>query len=90
MFTFDGDVDDPAIWAPLPEMEDNGWHDMKVVVNAPRVTVTIDGVDFIDACSVGTPVFPSYVGFTAGTRRCHQPSSHRSLTVTETVCPVAE
>ena len=26
MFTFDGDVDDPAAWIVLPEMEDNGWH----------------------------------------------------------------
>ena len=90
MFTFDGDVDDPAIWAPLPEMEDNGWHDMKVVVNAPRVTVTIDGVDYIDAELGGHFAFPSYVGFTAGTGGATNRHLIDSLTVTETVCPVAE
>ena len=90
MFTFDGDVDDPAIWAPLPEMEDNGWHTMRVVVNAPRVTVSIDGIDYINAELNGHFAFPSYVGFTAGTGGATNRHLIDSLTVTETVCPVAE
>ena len=30
-------------------MEDNGWHTMRVVVNAPKVTVSIDGIEYINA-----------------------------------------
>lgn len=66
-FTFDGDVDGPAAWAALPEMEDTGWHRMVVRVLAPRVTVTVDGVTYIDQDVSGTFAFPAYVGFTAGT-----------------------
>lgn len=67
MFTFDGDVDDPAAWAVLPEIEDTGWHTMRVEVVAPRVRVTIDGVTYIDQDLSGHFTFPAYVGFTAGT-----------------------
>ncbi len=67
MFTFDGDVDDPAAWAALPEMEDSGWHTMEVEVQAPHVRVTIDGTAYIDQDLSGHFGFPAYVGFTAGT-----------------------
>ncbi len=87
MFTFDGDVDDPAIWAPLPEMEDTGWHDMVVEVAAPHVTVTIDGVVYIDAdVSGGSFAFDAFVGFTAGTGGETNDHIIDSLTVTEYVC----
>ena len=33
-FTFDGDVDAYKAWAPLPEMEDTGWHYVEVSVVA--------------------------------------------------------
>lgn len=65
-FMFDGDVDDPALWATLPEMEDSGWHRMEVYVSAPHVTVRIDGTTYLDG-DVGGFSFPAYVGFTAGT-----------------------
>lgn len=65
-FMFDGDVDDPALWATLPEMEDTGWHRMEVAVSAPHVRVSIDGVVYLDG-DVGGFSFPAYVGFTAGT-----------------------
>ena len=90
MFTFDGDVDDPAVWANLPEMEDNGWHSMRVVVNAPRVVVSIDGVEYINTELSGHFAFPAYVGFTAGTGGATNRHLIDSLTVTETVCPTAE
>jgi hypothetical protein len=66
-FTFDGDVDGYRAYAELPEMEDTGWHHMVVRVLAPHVTVSIDGVDYIDQDIPGYYTFPAYVGFTAGT-----------------------
>lgn len=87
MFTFDGDVDDPAVWAPLPEMEDTGWHQMVVDVAAPRVTVSIDGVTYIDQdVSGGSFAFDAYVGFTAGTGGSTNEHLIDSLEVTEYVC----
>ncbi len=66
-FTFDGDVDAPKAWAPLPEMEDSGWHQMQVSVVAPHVIVAIDGTTYIDQDIDGAWAFSGYVGFTAGT-----------------------
>lgn len=87
MFTFDGDVDDPAVWAELPEMEDTGWHQMVVDVSAPRVTVTIDGTVYIDQDVTGGGfAFDAYVGFTAGTGGLTNEHLIDSLEVTEYVC----
>lgn len=87
MFTFDGDVDDPAAWAPLPEMEDTGWHEMVVDVSAPRVRVSIDGTTYIDQdVSGGSFAFDAYVGFTAGTGGQTNEHLIDSLEVTEYVC----
>lgn len=66
-FTFDGDVDNPAAWAALPELEVDAWHDMSVEVRAPRVRVTLDGTAWIDQDIAGYYAFPAYVGFTAST-----------------------
>ena len=85
-FTFDGDVDDPAAWASLPEMEDTGWHVMEVEVLAPHVRVAIDGVDYIDTDLTGHFDFPAHVGFTAGTGDSHNRHLIRSLEVTEYTC----
>ena len=85
-FTFDGDVDDPAIWAALPEMEDTGWHQMSVQVVAPHVTVSIDGVAYIDADLSGNFAFPAYVGFTAGTGGETNYHLIDALQVTEYTC----
>jgi hypothetical protein len=86
MFTFDGDLDDPAAWAALPEMEDTGWHTMKVDVAEPHVTVSIDGTVYIDDDLPGLFNFPAYVGFTAGTGQLTNTHLIDSLQVTETVC----
>jgi len=86
MFTFDGDVDQPAAWAVLPEMEDTGWHTMKVEVAAPHVKVQIDGVTYIDANLSGNFSFPAYVGFTAGKGSLTNRHLIDSLQVTENIC----
>lgn len=66
-FHFDGDVAGYEAWAELPEMEDGSWHDMTVEVAAPRVTISIDGVPYIDEDIEGHYDFPAEVGFTAST-----------------------
>ena len=86
MLTFDGDVDDPAVWVELPEMEDNGWHSMRVLVQEPRVLVEIDNVAYIDQDVSGYFNFPAYIGFTAGTGGATNNHLIDSLTVTETLC----
>ena len=86
MFTFDGDVDDPAAWAALPEMEDTGWHTLEVVVEDPWVSVSIDEVVYIDQELTGYFDFPAYVGFTAGTGGATNYHWIESLEVTDFVC----
>lgn len=86
MFTFDGDVDDPIAWAPLPEMEDTGWHLMEVEVGGGRVQVWIDGAVYIDASVTGFSPFPGYVGFTAGTGGLTNRHLIDSLEVTAHTC----
>jgi hypothetical protein len=86
MFTFDGDVDDPAAWAALPPMKDTGWHTMEVEVSAPHVKVSIDGTVYIDQELSGHFAFPAYVGFTAGTGGATNRHLIDSLEVTGEVC----
>lgn len=85
-FTFDGDVDAYKAWAPLPEMEDTGWHYVEVSVVAPHVTVAVDGIVYIDQDIPGNYSFSAYVGFTAGTGG--ETNEHRidELTVTDYSC----
>jgi hypothetical protein len=82
-FTFDGQVATPAIWKPLPEMEDNGWHHADVVVEAPRVWVLIDGAPVVDAVLDGDFDFSGFVGFTAGTGGYTNAHRIRGLAVSE-------
>jgi len=86
MFTFDGDVDDPEVWAELPEMEDTGWHQMRVLVQEPRVQVEIDGVTYIDQDIPGFFNFDAYVGFTAGTGGQTNQHLIDALVVTNQIC----
>ncbi|MCB9760558.1 MAG: hypothetical protein H6739_12020 [Alphaproteobacteria bacterium] len=86
MFTFDGDVDDPAFWTELPPMESNGWHTMEVVVNAPRVTVTVDAAVVMDQELSGHFQFPAYIGFTAGTGSLTNRHLIQALEVIEFAC----
>jgi hypothetical protein len=86
MFTFDGDVDDPAAWAVLPEMEDTGWHTMAVRVQQPHVQVSIDGVTYIDQEILGFYDFDAYIGFTAGTGDYTNRHLIKDLVVQEKLC----
>ena len=85
-FYFDGDLLNMAHWAVLPEMEDTGWHTMSVLVEAPHLTVQIDGETYMDLDLDGHFDFPAYVGFTAGTGG--QTNAHLidALTVSESTC----
>jgi len=85
-FSFDGNVGNPAVWAVLPEMEDTGWHTMEVLVMAPRVTIAIDGVVYIDQELTGNFSFPAYVGFTASTGGMTNEHLVDSLEVETTLC----
>ncbi len=85
-FSFDGNVGNQAAWAVLPEMEDTGWHTMEVTVLAPRVTITIDGVVYIDQDLTGNFSFPAYVGFTASTGGMTNEHLIDSLEVESTIC----
>lgn len=86
MFTFDGDVDDPAAWVVLPEMEDTGWHMMSVRVQQPYVQVSIDGVLYIDQEIPGFYDFDSYIGFTAGTGDFTNRHLIKDLVLRERLC----
>jgi hypothetical protein len=85
-FSFDGQYDTPQAWANLPEMEDDQWHTMRVLVNAPHVIIEIDGVTYIDQDIPGHYSFMSYVGFTAGTGSLTNYHLIDALTVTEMIC----
>lgn len=85
-FMFDGDPGAVEAWAALPEMEDTGWHTMEITVAAPRVTVSIDGVVYIDQDIPGSYAFPAFVGFSAATGGQTNLHLIDALTVTEFVC----
>lgn len=85
-FHFDGDVAGYEAFAALPEMEDDAWHDMTIQVVAPRVTITIDGVVYIDEDIEGHYDFPAEVGFTAATGGETNYHRIRGLAVIEDVC----
>ena len=85
-FHFDGSLYSPSAWAALPDMEDGSWHTMSVSVLAPRVTISIDGVGYIDQDITGTFNFPAYVGFTAATGAATNFHLIDALEVTKYVC----
>ena len=85
-FMFDGDVDGAVHWASLPEIEDTGWHNMRVVVTDPHVLVEIDGMVYMDQDVSGNFNFPAYIGFTAGTGGATNRHLIDSLVVTESIC----
>ena len=84
MFSFSDSNE--TLWAPLPEMEDTGWHKMTVVVSAPHVYVAIDDVAYIDDDISGNFDFNAYVGFTAATGGATNNHLIESLMVTSYVC----
>ncbi len=83
---FDGNVNSPAVWATLPEMEDGNWHRMSVSVSGSWMTVSIDGVVYIDQDVPQVTSFPAYVGFTAATGSVTNYHLIDALEVEEFVC----
>lgn len=89
-FHFDGDVAGYETYAELPDMEDGAWHDMTIEVVAPRVTITVDGVTYIDEDIEGYYAFPAEVGFTAATGGETNYHLIDSLSVIEDSCARSE
>jgi len=85
-FVMDGQVDRPEAWVAAPELEDTGWHFMRVVVNAPNVQVFVDGKQYLDIYVAGNFAFDGWVGFTAGTGDITNNHLIYDLTVTESRC----
>lgn len=85
-FSFDGAFHAPQMWAAVPDMEDGQWHEMSVRVQAPHVTVTLDGVVYIDHDFAGYYDFPAHVGFTAATGSATNFHLIDALEVTQLVC----
>ncbi len=86
-FVFDGQIAAPAAWAPVLELEDSGWHVVEVLVQAPRVTVSIDGAIYIDEELEGAFDFPAHIGFTGATGGETNRHLVRGLEIVDIVCP---
>lgn len=84
--TFDGDLDTVAAWAELSDVEDTGWHLLEVSLDAPAVTVALDGVVLIDTELSGFVPMLAYVGFTAATGVDTNRHGIRGLEVTGDQC----
>ena len=85
-FHLDGNVQTPLLWAALPEMEDNAWHEMSVSVTGTTVVVDVDGVNYINGTVSGITAFPAYVGFSASTGALTNSHLIDALEVTRSVC----
>jgi hypothetical protein len=84
--TFDGDLDTVAAWAELSDVEDTGWHLLEVSVDAPLVTVAVDGAVLIDTELPDFVPMLAYVGFTAATGVDTNRHGIRGLEVTGDQC----
>ena len=84
--SFDGVPQAPVAEATTPDLEDGRWHTMEVVVAAPRVRVSIDGVTYIDQEVSGNFSFPAHVGFIGSTGGATNKHLIRALRVTNYVC----
>lgn len=82
----DGNLSAPITWATLPEMEDGNWHQMEVNVSGSHMTVSVDGVTYIDDRFSQLTSFPAYVGFTAATGGSTNFHLVDALQVEEFVC----
>ena len=72
--------------AAIPEVEDGAWHEMQVDVEGQNVTVSIDGVMYIDETVTALVPFPAHIGFTAATGNVTNNHFIDSLAVEHFVC----
>ena len=63
----EGALREPAAWAEVGDVEDQRWRDVGVLIEAPWVTVWLDGRAVIDAFVPGLGAWRGLVGFTAST-----------------------
>jgi hypothetical protein len=85
-FYFDGDLSTIQAWSALPDLEDTGWHNLRVMVAAPHVLVVLDGATVIDVDLDGHFDFNAWLGFTAGTGGQTNYHLIDSLEITELAC----
>lgn len=65
--TLNGDAGDHALWAPIDDLEDNGWHDVDVEIRGERVIVEWDGEVVIDDEIDGLAFKGGWIVFTGTT-----------------------
>lgn len=82
-----GDLETIVAWSTLPEMEDNGWHDMHVRVDGAVMQVAIDGARVLDVLVPEITAFSGYLGFTAATGGSTHEHRVDSLLVETASCP---
>jgi hypothetical protein len=73
-------------FAEIHDVEDGAWHDMEVEVIGQQVTVTIDGIVYINQVVPEITNFPAHVGFTAATGSQTNRHLIDALTVENFVC----
>ena len=62
-----GDPGTHHLWAEIPTIEDQQWHDVTVEVEGARVVVTLDGVTVIDGEVPGLNFKGGFIGFSGTT-----------------------
>ncbi|MBR58250.1 MAG: hypothetical protein CMH54_09535 [Myxococcales bacterium] len=62
-----GDPGTHHLWAEIPTIEDQQWHDVIVDVNGTNVVVKLDGVSIIDGNIPGLDFRGGYIGFSGTT-----------------------
>ena len=75
-------------WAAVPGLEDSGWREVEVRVQAPAIEVSIDGQVILSQFLTNQVNFdfPAQVGFTAGTGYYHNLHLVDTLEVEQLVC----
>ncbi len=66
-FHIDGDVYAPQLTTVVPNLEDDQWHDARVVMDGQDLTVELDGFLVLEQTVTGNTNFQAYVGFTGAT-----------------------
>lgn len=62
-----GDASEHYLWASVPTLEDQKWHDVHVMVEGVHVTVTLDDDVVIDGDIPGLVFHGGYIGFSGTT-----------------------
>ena len=85
-FHLDGDHTIPQFTTVVPNLENDQWQPVRVVMDGSQLTVTLDGVEILSETVEGLTSFTGYVGFTAATGSYTNSHLVDALTVTQYVC----